>query len=133
MWERNDGKSESSILQNEFTAYLVKAVSRSKSRYLHAKGRQYQHELHAELDGLYQSEPDLLDGLPVIEQLENHRLQSALGRLKERDLYILFARVLEQRSFVELSEELGLGYKAVAAIYYRMVANIKKELGGEGK
>lgn len=30
MWDYNDGKSESNILQNQFTAYLLVAVSRSK-------------------------------------------------------------------------------------------------------
>lgn len=136
MWEQNDGKSESNILQNQFTAYLLTAVRRSRIQFLRAKARQYQYELSMELDDHrmeMKTEPDLLGGLPVIAQLQDHRLQSALEQVKERDLYILFARVLEGRSFVELSEELGIGYKAVAAIYYRMVAKIKKELGGEKK
>lgn len=136
MWERNDGKSESNILQNQFTAYLLTAVRRCRIQYLRAKARQYQYELSLELDDYrmqMRTEPDLLERLPVIAQLEDHRLQSTLEQVKECDLYILFARALEGRSFVELSEELGIGYKAVAAIYYRMVAKIKKELGGEEK
>ena len=134
MWERNDGKSESNILQNQFTAYLLTAVRRCRIQYLRAKAQQYQYELSLELDDYripMGTEPDLLDRLPLFSQLEDHRLQGALEQAKERDLYILLARVLEERSFVELSEELGIGYKAVAAIYYRMVAKIKKELGGE--
>ena len=134
MWERNDGKSESNILQNQFTSYLLTAVRRCRIQYLRAKAQQYQYELSLELDDYripMGTEPDLLDRLPLFSQLEDHRLQGALEQAKERDLYILLARVLEERSFVELSEELGIGYKAVAAIYYRMVAKIKKELGGE--
>ena len=136
MWERNDGKSESNILQNQFTAYLLTAVRRCRIQYLRGKARHYQYELSLELDDYrmpMETEPDLLYGLPVIAQLQDRRLQNALEQLKERDLYILFARVLEGRSFVELAEELGIGYKAVTAIYYRMVVKIKKELGGEEK
>lgn len=133
MWERNDGKSESNILQNQFTAYLVTAIRRSKIQYLRAKAKLHQYELSLELDDYrreFQTEPDLLDQLPLLAQLEDRRLQSALEQVKERDLYILFSRVLEERSFVELADELGIGYKAVTAIYYRLVNKIKKELGG---
>lgn len=136
MWERNDGKSESNILQNQFTAYLLTAVRRSRIQYLRIKARQYQYELALDLGDHrreFQTDPDMLDRLPVIAQLEDHRLQSALKQAKDRDLYILFSRVLEDRSFVDLAEELGIGYKAVTTIYYRMVAKIKKELGGEEK
>lgn len=136
MWDYNDGKSESNILQNQFTAYLLVAVSRSKKKYLRIQAKPYKHELPLEMIEYrreYQTEADLLEDLPVIAQLEDHRLQRALKQAKERDLYILFARVLEDRSFVDLAEELGIGYKAVTAIYYRMVAKIKKELGGEKK
>ena len=37
MYIRNDGKGESNITQNGFTAYLLSAVAHRKADYLHAK------------------------------------------------------------------------------------------------
>lgn len=39
-----------------------------------------------------------------------------------------FARVLDERSFESLAEEMGLGYKGVTAIYYRTIQKIKKKM-----
>lgn len=39
MYIRNDGKGESNITQNGFTAYLLSAVAHRKADYLHAKQR----------------------------------------------------------------------------------------------
>ena len=55
-------------------------------------------------------------------------LTQALGQISDRERYIFFARALERRSFQDLALELGLGYKGVAAIYYRALQKLKKEL-----
>ena len=44
--------------------------------------------------------------------------------------YIL-ARVLEEKSFEEIADKLGLKYKGVAAIYYRGFAKLRNILEGE--
>ena len=53
--------------------------------------------------------------------------------MPQRDRYILLAKILEDRTFGELSEELGVGYKGIAAAYYRAVQKIKRKLGGEDR
>ena len=83
---------------------------------------------HMEFLSACQTTPDMLGDLTVWEKLENSRLQQALHLLKERELYILYAKVIDNRSFVDIAAELDLGYKAVPAIYYRMMAKIKAAL-----
>lgn len=134
MWEHNNGAGESNILQNQFTAYLVTALRRRKVQYLRSKLQIQQYETSLEIwdqiEGLL-TEPDLALGLPLIEQLENIRLQQALKQAKQRDLYIFLAKVLEDRSFVEIAGELGIAYNTVLSVYHRMIQKLKKELGGE--
>lgn len=134
MWERNNGVGDDNILQNQFTAYLLISLRRRKARYLSGKAKRLQYELSLDLQEYLpeiRTEPDMLLGLPMFSQLENQRLRQALERLKARDVYIFLAKVLEDRSYAEIAEELGIGYKAVTAAYSRMVERLKKELGGE--
>ena len=133
MWKHNDGVDESDILQNEFTAYVVTSVHRYRQRYLRGKKlRKHIMDLYDPLEDApeIQCEPDMLDGLPVLARIEDARLQSALRQMRTRDLYILFAKVLGERSFPEIAAELGMKYKTVAGIYYRMIVKLKNELRG---
>ncbi len=134
MLEYNDGIGESNVLQNQFTAYLVIAVSRKKHRYQQSRKKRQISELSLDLqDHLpeLQYVPDMLEAFPLLARLENIRLQQILERQKERDLYILFAKVFGECSFVEIAAELGMDYKAVTSAYYRMIARLKKELRGD--
>lgn len=133
---RNDGKSESNIVQNRFTAYLVKAVGRKKSAVLQCRNHLALHEFSVDFHDYLSwapTEPSEPDALIALLQFENELLERALDRLSERDRYILFAQVLEDQSFKILAAKLGLGYKGVAAAYYRAIRKIKKEMeGGKG-
>ena len=135
VFSHNDGKGEYNVLQNQFTAYLVKAVRNKKLGYLQSRSKQMQFELSIEIENLAQEayvEHDITLDLPILEQIENAKFRQALNRQKENDLYIFFGKVLEDRSFIELSTELGMSYKAVTMRYYRMLSKIKSELmGGE--
>lgn len=131
---RNDGKSESNIIQNRFTAYLVKAVSRKKSAVLQCRNHLALHEFSVDFQDYLpwapteQSDPD---ALITLLQFENELLERALGRLSARDRYILLAQVLEDQSFKVLAAKLGIGYKGVAAAYYRAIRKIRKEMEGD--
>ena len=136
MWQKNDGTGEANILQNQFTAYLVTALHRQKVDYLRRRARLIQYEFSADFQEEwpeFQTGTDMEDQLPIQMQLENIALSNALEQIKERDRYIFFAKVLDERSFEELAEELGMGYKGVAAAYYRVIQRIKKEMRGEEK
>ena len=136
MRKQNDGKSADDILQNQFTAYLVTAVKRRKSLYIRKKAQRQQDELPLELydfDMSLQGDTDLLTGFSLLEQIENPMLHLALLQARERERYIFLTRVLEERSFSDLAEELGISYKATTHSYYRFIERIRKMMGGDEK
>lgn len=135
MRKRNDGNDPINAVQNRFTAYLSQAVSRQKAQYIKKKDRKADMECGidpVEHENLWPEEVDMLAGLPPLAQVENQRLLRALVGLTERERYILLTHVLDEREFSDLSAELGLGYKGVAAAYYRAIQKIKKEMRGDG-
>jgi RNA polymerase sigma factor (sigma-70 family) len=130
MRERNDGVGEDHILLNQFTAYLMKAVKNRKIQYLSHKAKLSRLE---KMDAIIEplEEFDLLSGLPVIDQLEDRRLQKALHRSNERDLYILFTKTLGCRSLAEIAKELNMGFYAVTSAYYRVLRKLRQSLEGD--
>ena len=131
MWQKNNGKSETEIVQNRFTAYLATAVKRRRNDYLQQQDRHQQIESLTEdypflLE--YSIEQDMLLGLPVLMQLEDSALLCALKELSERERYIFLARALDGQGFEVLAEETGMGYKGVSAVYYRTVQKIKRKI-----
>lgn len=130
MWQKNNGKSETEILQNQFTAYLATAVQRRRNNYIQQMNRRQQTE--SLTDGFpfmpeCSIEQDMLLGLPVLMQIEDSVLFQALKELSERERYIFLERTLAGKSFEMLAQETGLGYKGVSAVYYRTVQKIKKK------
>ena len=131
MWQKNNGKSETEVLQNLFTAYLTTAVRRRRNDYIKQAVRIQQMEGMTE-DIPYnqdqRAEEDMVRGLPLPMQLEDSALLHALKGISERERHVFFARVLDERGFESLAEEMGLGYKGVATIYYRALRKIKKKM-----
>ena len=134
MWQKNNGSGDTNILQNRFTAYVVMAVRRRRKDYLTFSGNRYieylPEEMLAVLD--HGTEQDLLLGFPLFAQLGNHALLIALKSLSERERRVFLGRVLEEESFEKLAEELGIGYKGAAAIFYRTIRKLRdkmKEVG----
>jgi DNA-directed RNA polymerase specialized sigma24 family protein len=136
MWENNDKINESGILQNQFTAYLGTAIRRKKSLYLQNKTRRQQYEMSLDLQDCLKgqaADDDLTNSLPVIDRLEDARLQRILKKANRRDLYILLAKVFENRSIAGIAFELGITYNAVAVAYHRIVRRIKEEMEGNAE
>lgn len=131
MWQKNNGKSETEILQNRFTAYLATAVQHRRNEYIQQITRRQRAELVTDIiEDISKGdvEKDVLLGLPLSMQMEDSALIHALKEVNERERHIFFARVLDERSFESLAEEMGLGYKGVTAIYYRTIQKIKKKM-----
>lgn len=136
MWQKNNGKNETEVLQNVFTAYLTTAVKRRQNDYIQQAARLQQMEDvtdNLQYSSEYGTEEDMLVGLPLTMQLEDSALLHALKEVNERERHIFFARVLDERSFESLAEELGLGYKGVTSIYYRTLRKIRKKMKELGK
>lgn len=132
MHTRNNGKGESNILQNEFTAYLSLAVIRRKKDLLRKRERLQRHELSTDFQD--SDLPDTYSACmpdPFPLEFENQALEAALNGLSPRDRYIFFSHILNGRSFDALGTELGLTYSGVAVAYHRTVHKLRKALGGE--
>ena len=127
MNKRNNGVTEHEILQNEFTAFITTSLERERLKYLKkASRRRGSIYIMSDNDLAHISDdPDY-----SLDLCENDALERALRVLDERERYVLFARVLEEKSFEEIADALGLKYKGVAAVYYRTTAKLKKILGG---
>lgn len=131
MWQKNNGKSETEILQNQFTAYLTTAVQRCRKDYIQQAARLQQMENVPEVvryNQGYSTEEEIFRGLPLSMQMEDSALIHALKEISGRERHIFFARVLDERSFESLAKEIGVGYKSVATIYYRTLRKIKKKM-----
>lgn len=133
MRQRNNGTGEDHILQNQFTAYLLTAVKRRRAAYMKERTRRLRFEALLDLhdfngeDGV---EIDLDADLPLLEQIESQQLLQALLQARDRERYIFLTMILNERSFNELSEELGISYKAVSNSYYRLLERIRRLMSG---
>lgn len=134
MRQRKEEQSEAKILQNHFTGYLLSAIRCRKKDYLNKQRRVAGHEVSADFQEMAlpdQSSLDLLEQLPVLMRLENTALLKAIERLKTLEQMILFARVLEECSYDEMAQKLGLRYKGASAAYYRVLQKLRRSLEGE--
>jgi len=127
MIKRNNGSTEQEKLQNRFTAFITTSITRARIDYLRKeKSRSRRtYDMEDEKLALIPDETDFVSKL-----CESDSLAHALRQLDERERYVLLARVLEEKSFEEIADKLGLKYKGVAAVYYRTIAKLRNLLGG---
>ena len=128
MFKKNNGSNEHDILQNQFTSYLSLAISNARIDFIRAKIARLKHEQVTD-----QYEILLTQEVMEVEAIfENEALTQAIKDIKEKERHVFLARVLEDKKFKEIAEELGMGEKGVAAIYYRTVKKLRDILeGGE--
>lgn len=127
MFNKNDGTNEHDILQNRFTAFLSMTVSNARADYLRARIKRLQRELLTEEYGILFSYD--MDYIEIVT--ENDALYRAIKGMKERERYVVVAKIVEEKGFEEIADELGIGYKGVTAIYYRAIQKLKNILGGK--
>lgn len=138
---KKSNDTENGELQNQFTAYLITAVRRRRREIIRQQIRRKEWEINVDMqEFLLHVEPQTLlvedtDDTHVnsFEDMcfENEDLEHALQKLSDRDRYVLFSRIVAEHSFEELAAELGVGYKGVAAVYYRALRKLRKELEDE--
>ena len=127
MFTKNNGSDEHDMLQNQFTAFLTVAVSNARIDYLRARIRRLQRELVTEeYEILFSEDHDYIEGIS-----ENETLHQAMQTIKEKERYVVLARILDEKGFDEIADELGMGYKGAAALYYRAIRKLRDILGGE--
>ena len=122
--------AEDQELRGRFLRYLSVALCHHKKKY-----QDKNHTLEVSevsLEGTYKTVPAIAVSatnslLPV--DLENEGLIHAISCLSEREQYVLMARVLRENSFKDIAEALHMSYKGAAAIYYRAVNKVKRNMG----
>ena len=61
-------------------------------------------------------------------------LRQALQTIRDKERYIILARVIEEKSVSEIAEEMGLSYRSVTSLYYRGMQRLRLLLeGGENE
>lgn len=107
MFTKNNGSNEHDILQNQFTAFLTVAVSNARIDYLRARIRRLQRELVTEeYEILFSEDHDYIEALS-----DNDALRHAMREIKEKERYVVLARILDEKGFDEIADELDMGYK----------------------
>ena len=133
VWHRNEGQHENDILQNKFTAYLLSAVKRRRALYIDTalRNQKLTEMIEATVtDDVFEFNSEFSLDAPLYMRIQNEKLYQALFELSERERYVFFNRVLEEKSLDELAAELGLSYKGAAAVYYRTVERIRNKMRG---
>ena len=131
MWQRNNGQAREE-LQIRFTGYLIQAVRRTQRDYLRALCKYGENEILTEVFCAVSQtlEQEVMERLPLWENIESGALLYALKQLDERERYVFLARVLDKRPFDVIGVQLGLSYKGAAAVYYRVIRKLKKSIEG---
>ena len=118
--------AEDEILQNQFTAYVSLAIRRQRIHYIKKKKRLSDTEmLFSPLHTSMPSEDD-----PFEKLLEYDALMNALRQIREKEREIVLARVIEEKPFTEIAQEMGMTYKAVTQLYYRIMKRLKAYMEG---
>ena len=126
MLPRNNNITEDEILQNQFTAYVSLAIRRQRMDYIQKKKRVDDTELL--FSPLHTSIP--VEDDPFEKLLEYDALRNGLRQLREKELEIVLARVIEEKPFTEIAQEMGMTYKAVTQLYYRVMKRLRVHMEG---
>ena len=129
MYSKNYSADEASAVQNQFSAYLKKAVHRRRIRYLMKEQQKQNNEIsQMELEKYLSDDTDFFQELADYEAV-----QHALRSIKEKERRIVLARIVEEKDFDEIAMELGMSYKAVTSLYYRVLKKLRQHMEGGGK
>lgn len=126
MYKQNNGFDDREILQNQFTAYIKRAVHNRRIRFLQEESKDKQMETSLSELELYIFDPH--DS--IIAFLERESLRHALLEIQEKERYVILARVFDGKSIEEIAAELGLSYRAVTSILYRSKRKLRELLEG---
>lgn len=124
MYKKNNGSTEQEILQNQFSAYVKKAVHNRRIQFLTEKSRKFRFETPLfDLDYL------LFDTTDIIQEITDHEtVRQALRSIKENERRIVLERIIEEKSFGQLSDELGMSYKTVLDRMIRKVYSVEQRI-----
>lgn len=126
MFNRNSGTDEQEILQNQFTAYVKRAIQNRRLRYLCQLQKYTRSECSLTELEAYVFDPR--DSIQLVVEME--AIRHALGSIQEKERKIILLRILGEKSIDEIATEMGLTYRAVTSLYYRGMKKLRYILGG---
>ena len=119
-------QKEQHITQNQFTAYLKKAVHFRRIRYLTNYSRIISNEV-----SITENEFAMLDKTDIAQEIADYEaMQQAMKSIKEKERRIVLARIIEEKDFDKIAKELGMTYKAVTCLYYRVLKKLRQHMEG---
>ena len=127
MYKKNEGISENDKLQNRFSSYVSTSIHRERILYIKRKVRRLEFEVV--LDEIHLGIADSTNFSDPF--CENDSLTYALQKLSAKERHIFLTHVLDEKSFVQIADEMGMKWKSVATVYYRTVTKLKEILKGD--
>ena len=141
MYTEEKKLTQEEISWRQFNKYVKTALIRKRKDYLQKKARIREHETpqdpetillykwdrrnDRDFEALFQDDTDILT-----LDIENKRLQQALNCLNQREYYVVITYTLKRRTLIQLAEDLGIKYKSAAAVYYRAMDKLRREMVG---
>ena len=141
MYTEEKKLTQEEISWRQFNKYVKTALIRKRKDYLQKKARIREHETpqdpetillykwdrrnDRDFEELFQDDTDILT-----LDIENKRLQQALNCLNQREYYVVITYTLKRRTLIQLAEDLGIKYKSAAAVYYRAIDKLRREMVG---
>ena len=141
MYTEEKKLTQEEISWRQFNKYVKTALIRKRKDYLQKKARIREHETpqdpetillykwdrrnDRDFEELFQDDTDILT-----LDIENKRLQQALKQLNRREYYVVITYTLKRRTLMQLAEDLGIKYKSAAAVYYRAMDKLRREMVG---
>ena len=141
MYTEEKKLTQEEISWRQFNKYVKTALIRKRKDYLQKKARIMKHEMpqdpetillykwdrrnDGDFEVLFQNDTDILT-----LDIENKRLQQALKQLNRREYYVVITYTLKRRTLIQLAEDLGIKYKSAAAVYYRAMDKLRREMVG---
>ena len=141
MYTEEKKLTQEEISWRQFNKYVKTALIRKRKDYLQKKARIMKHEMpqnpetillykcdrrnDGDFEALFQDDTDILT-----LDIENKRLQQALNCLNQREYYVVITYTLKRRTLIQLAEDLGIKYKSAAAVYYRAMDKLRREMVG---
>ena len=127
MYNKNKGRTKKEVLQNQFTAYLKKAVHNRRIRYLSNEHCRQGREAYR-VDEIYFAED--VDFMQEFADYET--IRQVLRSIKGKERHIVLARIIDEKPFNEIAKELNMSYKAVTSLYCRILKQLKKYINDGG-
>ena len=133
----NNGQSLDDIMQNRFTAYVERALSRNRMRFYTNYMIRQEHEVYMEegeeMYGSFISEDEMVSDDFHPEMFENIKLLEALKRISAEDMMIIKLHVLYGLSYVSIANSMGVSWSVVSSRYNRAIQKIRKYMEEHSK